>query len=915
MPLDRYHQKRNFTRTPEPAGSVGASGQQLQFVIQKHAARRLHYDFRLELDGVLKSWAVPKGPSLNPADKRLAVHVEDHPLDYGRFEGTIPPHQYGAGHVIVWDSGSWTPLGDPHAGYRKGHLRFTLHGHKLAGEWSLVRMKAREDGDDNWLLLKADDAEARHGDDADITAAHTRSVLSGRDLDDVVAGKKGRKPEAASSSAAAPAGQSGTGTKTAAANTSRAKAARTERSAPPVQPAQRTRKQAHTALPATLQPQLATLCSCVPDDEDNWLAEIKFDGYRILARCGEDGVQLYSRSGNDWTGRMQPVADALATLDLAGSWLDGEVVAVDESGQIRFQLLQNAFAGEGGKIGRLIYYVFDAPWLKGKALAAQPLQQRKSALAAVLAGADAALPIRYSDHLSGQLQQSFDHACRHGLEGLILKRADSSYHPGARSRDWLKLKCQHRQEFVVGGYTDPAGSRSALGALLLGVHEDGQLRYAGRVGTGFTEKRLAELLARLQPLQRKAAPFARPPSGGTLRGVHWVKPQLVAEVRFAEWTEDHLVRQAAFLGLRDDKDPASIVRESASCALPDEHTRKQAKAAATDTKPAVATRSATQDPATARGKQTSVQKKPACAAQTETAEVAGVRISHASRILFADAGITKGDLARYYQQVADWIVPQLDDRPVSLVRCPEGAAHACFFQRHLTPTLPGMIKGVEIVEAGSGKTATYMEVDTLAGIVSLVQLGVLEFHTWGARADAPDQPDRFILDLDPAPDVVWPTVIESAHLVRGLLDELGLQSFLKTSGGKGLHLEVPLARTHSWDTVKDFSHAIADHLARVLPARFIAKSTKARRNGKIYVDYLRNSKSATAIAAYSSRARPQAPVAMPISWDQLDGLHSAADFTVQNTPDYLASREQDPWQDYARAAQRITRQMQKKLGM
>ncbi|QNM97954.1 DNA ligase D [Chitinimonas koreensis] len=860
MGLEKYRRKRDFARTPEPEGEERPSGPRLAYVIQQHAARKLHYDFRLELDGTLKSWAVPRGPSLDPAQKRLAVEVEDHPLDYGGFEGVIPARQYGAGTVMLWDRGEWLPDGDPAEGYRRGRLEFRLRGEKLAGGWTLVRIKAKdEERQTPWLLIKRADAEAREGPEAEITERLTRSVLSRRSLAQIAARSEAEPP------AEAPAGSS-------------------------AMPACR------APMPDFIEPQLASLVERAPHGGD-WLAELKYDGYRILARVDRGEVQIRTRNRKDWTARMPELARALGGLGDVSAWLDGEVVALDARGEISFQALQQAFPkpGERSRPARLVYLPFDLPWLDGEDLRGLPQRERKRRLEALLAALPADAPVRYSAHLDEAVEAAFRHACLHGQEGLILKRADAPYAAG-RSSHWLKLKCGRRQEFVIGGYTDPKGSRIGFGALLVGYYAHGRLRYAGRVGTGFDHGLLTQLTARLQALRRADSPFDGGPAergpterGPTERGpdgFHWVEPECVAEVRFAGWTEAGLLRQAAFVGLREDK-PARAVTDEVAVAPP------EADAADRPVKGMAA-------------------KGAAAAAAAAPDQVAGVAISHPDRVLFADVGLGKIGLARYYAAVAERLLPQLHDRPLSLVRCPRGPAQPCFFQKHFGEAFPATLLAVE-VEEGSGESARYMVANDLAAVIGLVQMGVLEFHTWGARRDRLDRPDRMIFDLDPAPDLPWQRVVEAAGLVRALLEELGLACFLKTTGGKGLHVETPLTRHHDWDTVKGLSQRIARHLAVLMPDRFVATAAKQRRTGRIFIDWLRNAEGATAVAAYSVRARPGAPVAVPIEWDELaDGVR-ADRFDVRATLERLRRQRQDPWAGYEAARRRITAEMTARL--
>jgi len=860
MALETYRAKRNFARTPEPPDAPGTAASRLRYVIQRHAARRLHYDFRLELDGVLKSWAVPKGPSPDPADKRLAVHVEDHPLAYGDFEGTIPPGEYGAGTVQLWDQGWWEPVGDPRAGYRRGKLEFVLHGQRLKGHWALVRMHGRAgDNADNWLLIKErDDAGG------DAPAEADRSVASGRGMDEIAAQAKPRRR--AAPLFAAPSGAS------------------------PDVPAD---------PPADLRPMLATLVKTVPEGDD-WLHEIKLDGYRLLAHVRADGVRLYTRSGQDWTARLRGVADAIAGAALPAGVLDGELVVFDATGISRFQLLQQALGDDDGSA--LHYVAFDLPWCAGEDLRDQPLHARKARLARLLAGVKTPV-LRYGDHVQGQGPEFFAQACRHGLEGIIAKRADSSYR-AARTRSWLKLKCGARQEVVIGGYTDPQGSRAGFGALLVGHYDaDGALVYAGRVGTGFDDRLLRTLHRRLEKLARPDSPFARLPAAAR-RGAHFVAPELVCEVAFTEWTDDGHLRHPSFLGLREDKDPRQVSREqpadappadTPAAAPPRPRTAKRKTARAAATTPATPRRSTARD------------------AQAGTVRVAGVTITHPDRVLFPEQGLTKQALAEFYMTVAPLALPHVADRPLSLLRCPRGRARTCFFQKHLGPGAPDAIGAVEVPEQDG--TELYPLVREAAGMVGLVQLGVLEVHPWGSRADRLERPDRLILDLDPAPDVPFDRVKDAARVMREVLADLGLESFVKTTGGKGLHVVAPLDRRADWDTLKGFSRAIAQLLERSAPKDYVATASKAKRGGRIFVDWLRNGPGATAVAPYVTRARPGAPVATPLAWEELDTLTSGAAWTVVNFPERLAQvRRADPWAGFFEQRQTLTAAALRKVG-
>jgi bifunctional non-homologous end joining protein LigD len=842
--LQKYRRKRDFHRTPEPAGAARSAQRSRRYVIQKHAARRLHYDFRLEMDGVLKSWAVPKGPTLDPGEKRLAVHVEDHPIEYGGFEGVIPRGQYGAGKVLLWDRGTWQPEADPEAAYRKGHLRFRLAGRKLHGRWSLVRMgKPARDGKENWLLIKGRDAEARTGRAAEVTERETESVESGREIEGITerAGSAGGQPEGAR----------------------------------------------RKAMPSMVKPQFATLVDSVPRGE-GWLYEAKLDGYRMLCRVRGGRAQLFTRNANDWTARMKPLAEAAAELTVNEAWLDGEVVVVRPDGTTNFQDLQNAF--ERGSNAQIVYFLFDLLYLDGRDLTGTPLHERKRLLRGLLDGADGRL--RYSDHLEESGERFYEQACHRHLEGIIAKRRDDPY-VGRRTRSWVKVKCRREQEFVIGGYTAPKGSRSGFGALLIGVHDkDGQLHYAGKVGTGFNDEVLRRLHKRLNSLETDKPPFANPPTGAEGHRAHWVKPTLVAEIAFAEWTGDGRVRQAAFNGLREDKPARAIIRETAAPA-PDARDKPRYARSMRRGKPVMPT-----------GK---------TAETTDNGNsVAGVRLSHPDRVLFPDTGLTKLGLARYYESVAEWILPDLKNRPLTLVRCPRGAGQQCFYQKHLDEAAPDAVRQVKIRE--SKGTRLYAVAEDVGALVGLVQMGVLEFHGWQARADEIERPDRFILDLDPDPAVSWKRVVEAAQLAHALLDEIGLRSFLKTTGGKGLHVVVPIERRHGWDDVKGFAQAVAQHMAHAIPERFTANPLKQKRKGKIFVDYLRNGRGATAIVAYSTRARPGAPVAVPLAWEELSPHLKSDHFNVENVLDRLRRQRRDPWKGYGSVRQSLSADMKRRLG-
>ncbi len=793
-PLAEYERKRDFSLTSEPRGEAAAAGDKLLFVIQKHAARSLHYDFRLELDGTLRSWAVPKGPSLDPAVKRMAVQVEDHPLSYANFEGTIPPKQYGAGTVIVWDRGTWSPVDDAQAGLREGHLKFDLDGVKLRGRWAMVRMKPRAaERQPSWLLMKERDAEARNAAEFDVLAAQPDSVLRLR---------------------------------------------------PKLRAATPSRK---VALPAALVPQLATLVDHIPAGDD-WQYEIKFDGYRLLTRIDGTSVRCFTRNGHDWSEKLPALVRSIGALKLAPCWLDGELVALNAHAVPDFQALQNAV--DSGQTRALTYFVFDIPFHDGVDLRHEPLSARRTLLRRVVSKGKPATSVRFSEAFAGDPASLLSSAREAGLEGLIGKRLNSTYR-SARSPDWVKLKTGHRQEFVTGGYTDPKGSRAGIGSLLLGVHDaDGALRYAGSVGSGFDERTLASIRLRLEALSISCSPFTDAPAKAEARKdsePHWVRPVLLAEVSFAQWTHTGRLRHAVFHGLRNDKPARQIAK--------DEPVSKAS---------------------TPRLKPTAPKS----------------RITHSERVIDTASGVTKGELAEHFERVAELMLPHLKARPVALLRAPQGVNGPQFFQKHADDNA---LVGIKQLDAALDPGhAPLLVVASGSGLVSAAQMNVVELHTWNMVARTMPRPDRMVFDLDPGEGVSWPAVREAAQLVRGFLDELGLKSLLKTSGGKGLHVVVPLAPRVTWQTVRAISQAIVEHMAAVLPQRFVAKSGPRNRVGKIYIDYLRNGWGATTAAAWSARARPGLAVSVPMDWSELPQVASGAHWNVRNVaPRFVVGNE--PW--------------------
>jgi bifunctional non-homologous end joining protein LigD len=881
--LRPYFAKRDFKLTSEPTGGKGQTGA-LIFVVQKHAATRLHYDFRLELDGTLKSWAVPKGPSLDPADKRMAVHVEDHPIDYGRFEGTIPKGQYGAGQVIVWDNGIWEPVGDARAGYRDGKLKFRLHGKKLHGGWTLVRMHGHAgERQEPWLLIKERDDAARPASEYSVVDAEPASVLSDRTIADKATASP-KQAAADDSRAKAP--------KKSAAKALKKSAAKRARPTLP-------EGAVEAKLPATFSPQLATLVAEPPSD-DGWIYEIKFDGYRLLARVEGDDVRLFTRRGNDWSARMPGLVEAVRALGLGSAWVDGEIVVNGANGAPDFNALQNAF--DSARTDEIQYYVFDLPYFAGHDLRALPLVERRAVLSAALDAAPAQPRVRFSQDFNSSAKELLQNACRMHLEGMIGKRSDSPY-VSRRSPTWIKLKCTQRQEFVVGGWTDPKGSRTGIGSLLLGIHDEaGHLRFAGGVGSGFDQKTLAAVKKAVASVASETTPFFEKPRD--VRG-HWVRPVLVAEVSFGEWTPDGRIRHSVFHGLRDDKDASAITREQPTSV--EGVANAPAKAArAPAAKTTAAKKAAAKQPAATK---TAAKKSSATAASSSAPDdtrVEGIRISHPDRVIDPSTGITKFEVVNYYLAVSKLILPHLVQRPVSLVRAPAGLAGHLVFQRHA-----GGLRIPELREldpAFSPDHEPMIEVDSFTALIGAAQNNVIEFHTWNATTEDANRPDRIVFDLDPGEGVAWRAMQQGAELMRSLLDQIGLVAFLKTSGGKGLHVVVPIAAKEDWDTVRELAKRIVEHMAQTIPERFVAKSGPKNRVGRIFVDYLRNGFGATTACAWSARARPGLGVSVTCDWDELGAIKSGAQWTIRNVHDRIEERG-DAWREYGKTRQSIAKAM------
>ena len=865
--LARYRSMRDFHVTAEPSGGgktkprvTGA----LPFVIQKHAASHLHYDFRLGWNGVLKSWAVAKGPSYFPGDRRLAVQVEDHPMEYGGFEGIIPAGQYGGGTVMVWDQGTWTPqpgYENVDAGLRDGSLKFVMHGTKMKGKWTLVRMggKAANERKPNWLLIKEHDDLERGKDDPCVTEDSPNSVVTGRSIEEIA-----QQEDHVWNSKETARGEAWYRQEP------RAKAAAVVARPPPdAKLGLDLKGLPKEAQPSFVKPQLA-LEATSPPDSGGWLHELKLDGYRIQARKDGAKVQMLTRSGLDWTHRIPAVAEAVGALPVAKITLDGEVVVLGPDGTTNFADLQAAFQ-EGAK-KPLTYFCFDLLHVEGRNPRELELRKRKALLAEVLEGQDEI--VRFSEHLETGGLEMFHKACELHAEGIISKRAAGKYVSG-RSGDWLKSKCLREQEFVIGGYTFSSDGDDRVGSLLIGYYREGKLVYAGRTGTGFTQKMRRMLKTQLHALEVERAAFATVP-GDARRGAIWVKPALVAQVRFATWTADDLVRQAAFLGLREDKAAKDVRREEATVA-------PRPKGSGVWDSPASTVAAKT---VKAPG---STPKKAAA-----TASSVPVRLTHPEKVLDTETGLTKRELAEYYWAVASRMLPHIEGRPLSLVRCPEGSGKPCFFQKHVNHMLPPGIGGVDVPDKKTGKVEQYITLDTTEALAGLAQMGVLEVHPWGSRNDDLEHPDRLIFDLDPDETLPWSAVTDAADEVRSRLKKAGLTTFLKTTGGKGLHIVAPIAAENSWAEIKQLAHDFVLAMERKNPSLYLTKMTKAARKGKIYLDYLRNERGATAVAPYSPRARMGAPVSLPMPWKDLQ-LPKRPVFHVKEFDEWKSRLSTDPW--------------------
>jgi len=809
VPLDieTYNRKRDFSKTKEPRGRK-LKGKGNSFVVQKHDASRLHWDFRLELDGVLKSWAVPKGPSLDPDEKRLAMRTEDHPLDYGEFEGTIPKGEYGGGTVMLWDQGRWIPepSKDPSKTIEEGHLHFTLEGERMKGEWVMFRLKPRPgEKAEPWMLKKVTDDYAEADDGDALVDNCVTSVTTGRTMAEIAAGEDVWRSNRG--------GQKGG----------------------------RGKRKASAAPPAFEEPQLATLVDEVPAG-NSWIHEIKYDGYRLLLSVGDGLATAWTRKGLDWSDKFKALVKAAARLP-AGCLIDGEAVALDEKGRPSFQLLQSTLKDQRG--ANLAFYAFDLLVDRGEDIRKLPNIERKERLAALLEGVSS--PILYGDHIIGRGEEMFEAVCKQGGEGIISKKASATY-SGTRTRNWLKIKCIQRQEFVIVGWSE-SDKRRGFRSLLLAARDGGKLTYSGKVGTGFNAKLIEELMERMQPLAVDKAPVEVPRADR--KGAHWIEPKLVAEINYAEFTDDGILRHPSFVGLREDKPAKDVVKE-----VPKHLTVKET-----------------------RPKRSKTKKK-------SSAEDFGIEISSPERVIFPEPGLTKKDLADYYATIEPLIMIDAAKRPMTVIRYPQGTAEKGFFQKHDTGTFGPHVKHIPIMEK-DGDTEEYLYFDDIRGLLACVQMGTIEFHGWGSKVDKVEYPDRLVFDLDPDVGLDFAMVKEAALRLKALLGDLGLKTFPLLSGGKGLHVVAPLDQSRDWPTVKSFAERFSRAISEAEPEMFTANIRKVQRKGRIFLDWLRNQRGATAVMPYSARAREGAPVAAPITWDELKDFDSGHAFSIRDAGELL----------------------------
>jgi bifunctional non-homologous end joining protein LigD len=800
LDIETYNAKRDFTKTKEPKGRAGKTKGD-SFVVQKHDASRLHWDFRLELDGVLKSWAVPKGPSLDPGQNRLAMRTEDHPLDYGTFEGTIPKGEYGGGTVMLWDRGRWVPEPgkDPNKTIEEGHLHFRLEGERMHGDWVMFRLKGKPgDRSEPWMLKKVTDEFANREQGDALVDECVTSVTTGRTMAEIASGSDVWRSNRG--------GQKGG----------------------------RAKKKAGLDPPPFMEPQLATLIDEVPTGND-WLHEYKYDGYRLLIATGEGSATAWTRNGKDWSDKFRSLVRAASKLP-AGCMLDGEAVALGKNGKPDFQLLQSTLKGGDAD---LAYYAFDLLVDQGEDITKLPNLERKERLAALLKGVSP--PLLYGDHVVGKGEALFNAICAEKGEGIISKKASAPYR-GTRTRCWLKIKCIQRQEFVIVGWSE-SDKRRGFRSLLLAVNEGGELTYAGKVGTGFNAKLIDELMDRMAPLAIDKAPVEVPRADR--KGAHWIKPELVAEIAFTEFTTDGVLRHPSFIGLREDKTAKQVVRETPT-------------------------------------KLRSSAKK----GEHPTSESFGIKISNPDRVIYPEGNLTKGALADYYAAIDPLIMVDAARRPMTLIRCPQGRSKKCFFQKHDAGTMGEHVKHVPVQEK-KGEVQDYLYFDDIRGLLACVQMGTIEFHGWGSRIDPLEYPDRLVFDLDPDVGLDFAKVKDAAVRLRALLGDLGLTTFPLLSGGKGIHVVVPLDASRDWPTVKSFAERFTRAIAQAEPEMFTANIRKVERKGRIFLDWLRNQRGATAVMPYSARAREGAPVSAPVAWEELDRFEGGNHFSIKDVDELL----------------------------
>jgi bifunctional non-homologous end joining protein LigD len=863
--LKDYNKKRDFRITSEPAGKLRKGGKTLAFCVQKHDATRLHYDFRLELDGVLKSWAVTKGPSFHPGDKRLAVHVEDHPYDYRTFEGVIPAGQYGGGPVMLWDEGWWEPVNDPHEGMKKGHLTFILHGGRMKGEWALIRMHGRPgESHDNWLLVKADKDEwVQTEEEATVYLdENNTSIKTGRTMEEIFGGpvlpgarkktavlkRKAVSPAKVSSRRVAKgvsvAGLGETDSAAALQNLKKNKAAGKAKDAKGISVDKLTK-----TYPS---PQLATLVEFPPLGPD-WRHEIKYDGYRIMPFIGDGKVVMRTRGGLDWTEKFSLLAAEIKALGLTSAVLDGEIVALNDKGASDFSALKTALSDNDRQAMHL--FVFDILHLNGEDLHKRPLRERQAALAKLLNEQDKAPHIHLSESLESD-EEMLPAVCKLGGEGIVSKRVDAPY-SFRRNKDWVKSKCGQEQEFVIGGFVPASNDPKMIGALYLGFYRNGQLSYAGKVGTGYTHKMAADIYKTLKPLASKTMPFTENAPKGDRNAV-WVEPSRLCEVKFWEWTPDRHIRHASFKGLREDKAPREVVQELPEAMPPS-------------------------PPASRRG--SGSRAAGASSGSLDRSEhdaliLDNIHITHPDRVMFPDVGVTKGEVAQYYHDAMPYLLPFLEKRPISVIRFPGDITGEAFFQRNPMKGVSREVQPVHFVYKNVKRT--YFYIDSPEGLMSLVQMGTIEFHPWGVHVNDVHHPDQLIFDLDPDPSVPFEAVKLAALDMRGRLKKLKLESFVRTTGGKGLHVIVPILPRVPWAQAKDWCRAFCENMVRDVPDAYIANMSKAKRSGKIFLDFFRNDYTATAVTGFVIRGRKGAPIAVPLAWKEIEGLTSADRWNIRN---------------------------------